>query len=212
MELEAPIRQQDNSFIVKLNVLSSLQTTYTSRERDSHSTPPLTLPVLETFLRELAVQFEAYSKRWFTAPILPIVFTKRLSHKWNYGEHPPYRGETESTQVCQLWYPESLHVHSRMIELSWRLMDVSYNQQPSGMGSVPKRNEQNSPQESQRQQALRKVREARVQAAISRAYADQLIHKYYKRYGTIEMEDGAGSILSDSSDDESTESDSVSEE
>ncbi len=227
MELEPPIKISDQSYIIKVNVETNIIVIYPSRESGSHTTPPDTAEALQEFIRTLATTYELYSKRWFYNQVNAIAFLKRLSHVWQFESHQPYSGPlpengSGSILVRQVWCPEQLHILPRSIQVHWKLVEASYTvEKPSGLlGSVAtlpleemsldtisatgggqEGSSVNLHLSDNRQRALRKVREARLRAAVAKWHANELLTRYYERYGTTELLDG-DSVLS--SDDEQT--------
>lgn len=220
MELDAPVRISDQSYIVDIHVEGNIVVEYPSRETGTHTTPESTEP-LQEFMQRLAATYEEYSRRWFHNQVTTIAFMKRLSHLWQFDSHQPYAGALpeggQSILVRQTWCPEKLHILPRAIQLQWKLLSASYEvEKPSGFFQPAPLEEfsvENFPEEgavntgmdlhlsSVREKAIRKVREARLRAAAARWHANELVARYYERYGTTELLDG-DSVLS--SEDETT--------
>lgn len=226
MELEAPQRVSDQTYMVNINTESNITVQYSSRETGSHTSPPDNTDEIQAFLRILAPQYEALSKRWFHNEIGIFAFMKRITHHWEFGSHAPYMGQVIPVQVRQTWCPEKLQILPRSIQLHWKLVDVSYEIPglrdggggastaaaaaaieevsldsfsgggTSGFGEIDLH------LSGVRERALRKVREARLRAAVARWHANELLVRYYERYGTTELLDGDSEL---SSDDEATQ-------
>jgi hypothetical protein len=196
MELQAPIKESDQSYIIPINIESNLRFSYSSRESGRHTTPPDTHETLKEFLNELASAYEAYSKNWFHSQLFALQFLKRLTHTWTFGTHSPYMGSSHAIMVHQIWCPEKLQIYPRMIQLHWNLVEVVYgNEHPPGFTNVVvdpdtipfTGMETIRVNPSAMERALRKVREARLQAAVTAAHAKNLLVRYYERYGTAEL-------------------------
>jgi hypothetical protein len=229
MELDAPVKLSDQSYTVKINTESNITVQYPSRESGTHTTPPETAEQLQVCIRALAAMFETYSKRWFHNQVQAFVFIKRLSHVWQFESHQPYSGPLPENgrgeiQVRQTWCPEQLHILPRNIQIHWKLLSASYEvEKPSGLlstglGSLEEFSVDTLPEaggggatgppgfdlriSGVREKALRKVRAARLRAAVAKWHANELVARYYERYGTTELLDGDSEL---SSDDEATQ-------
>jgi hypothetical protein len=216
MELGSPEKLYDGSTSIIVNVVDNLKIEYLSRESGSHTTPPLESMDLKLYVGELAQLYEEYSRKWFAKAIFTTMFISKIQHVWDMDDKEPYRGianEVYPIQVCQEWCPEKLIVLAREFKLQWRLVNVSYKQpktkikSASGSGPVEVSSEQiplNTIESSislkttLRSRALRKVREARLMAAMSKCTADELTLRYYEKYGELENRD-SGSVLSSDS-------------
>lgn len=193
MELERPIQQPDKTYRVDILVGEPLVFTYPLCERGSHSTPPE--EGVTSFLQSLATEYERFSKKWFPLPVPAVAFMSRITHAWNTGSHEPYHGDG-AVDVRQVWRPEWLHVSPRCFTLYWVLQSVAYLttkvSPDDGTDAIPltQEGEMTALVPSQRLRALRKVRAARLQAAVARARAKELITRYYERYGDTELLNG----------------------
>ncbi len=208
----------DQSYTVKLNTESNITVTFPSRETGTHVTPPESAEPLQEFLRTLAAMFESYSKRWFHNQVSAMAFIKRLSHIWQFESQQPYTGQLPeegrgAITVRQTWCPEQLHILPRTIQLHWKLVSASYEvEKPSGLlsaGTLEEFSVDAVPEaggapagfdlriSGVREKALRKVREARLRAAVAKWHANELIVRYYERYGTTELLDGDSELSSD---------------
>ena len=211
MDLLAPEKQSDQSYIVPISIESNIRFSYSSRESGKHATPPETHEAFKTFLHTLASAYEIYSRDWFSNPIIELQFLKRLTHDWNFGKHLPNSQPDSAYIVHQIWCPEKLHVYPRSIKIHWNLVDLVYgDEHPPGFKNTVvdpdtfplTEAEAVTVNPSEMERALRKVREARLQAAVTAAYAKKLALRYYERYGTMEISQ-PDSILSSSEDEES---------
>lgn len=211
MELDSPVKISDQSYTISIRVTSPIETAYPSRESGTHTTPPETSESLRAFIKGLAEVYEIYSKKWFYNQVPAVTFMKRLTHIWRFESHQPYAGPIDETDdtvgviVRQEWLPEKLHILPRVIQVHWVLQRADYTiQQSSGADdasdSIPL-GESDSQilqlQKDTRERALRKVRQARLQAAVARWQANELARRYYERYGAIEHMDGKSILSSD---------------
>ncbi len=217
MELQGPIRLENNTYKIPISVEEPYVAIYTSREMDGQVTPPDTDEVFRDFCTNMANSYDTYSQRWFHKSVPIFVFTRNLTHNWDFGTHPSNpTANGQEYRIRQVWRPTHLLVETRSIQLQWSLEEVSYHAVetsgqtlPNGIVNVPLRGEtdllplsQEAPfqiRTSLRERALRKVREARLQAAAAEARAKRLASRYYKRYGLSEFAED--SILSSDEDD-----------
>jgi hypothetical protein len=227
MELEAPQKVAEQTYRVNISVEANITVEYTSGETGTHTTPPDTTDEIQAFLRVLGPIYEDYSKRWFHMDMSVFAFLRRLVHHWDFAQQEPYTGSTLPVQVRQVWCPDHLEVLPRTIQLHWRLVGVSYEtERASGLngGGVAAQAQAQAPLEEVslesvmdgtgpattpgfpemdlrisgvREVALRKVREARLRAAVAKWHANELMVRYYERYGTTELLDGDSVLSSD---------------
>jgi hypothetical protein len=201
MELEAPIQQPDRSVHVGILVGTPLILTFDSAERDCHASPPAEL--ILGFVNDLAQLVEGFSKKWLSLPVPAISFQSRLTHNWEFGTYEPYRGSITPVRVRQIWLPERLRILARSFVVDWTLKGVTYegDQLPEtdGTEEIPLAGGEiaASLNPSQRLRALRKVRAARLQAAVARARATTLVARYYERYGAAELLNGDDALSTD---------------
>ena len=135
-------------------------------------------------------------------------FLSYLIHNWDTGNHAPYMGSTP-TLVYQEWYPEQIIVGFQTFTINWKLAKVLYKNPilTSISGPVEIASDE-IPHDSTdgtlslettlRSRALRKVRQARLVHAVSKARADALIVRYYEKYGNLEELDSNSVLSSDS--------------
>jgi hypothetical protein len=214
MELGSPEKQEDGSDIIAIEVMNNFQIEYLSKESGFHTTPPYDSTDLKIYIGQLAQLYEIYSKKWFSKVVFPSLFLSRLQHVWNTNDKQPYSGvvnEMSPIRVCQEWCPEKLIVMAREFKIIWRLDNVLYKPVKtkivSGTGAlevtseqIPLHNDESrlSLKTTLRSRALRKVRQARLLASISKAISDKLTLRYYEKYGELENRD-SGSVLSSNS-------------
>lgn len=218
MEFGSP-EKQDGTTRVSIQIETPLQVQYESNELENHTTPPPNLISFKNYLGQIAQYFEIYSKKWFSNPVFPTIFLDRLTHTWDTGTFSPYRGKfknsSDTIQLYQEWCPEQLSITLRGYTISWKLVHVQYdvsrtnNNSTSGTNTILEMstdyipvNSTNAPlalQTTLRSKALRKVRQARLLAAVSKARADRLVQNYYEKYGNLEDLD-SNSVLSSDSD------------
>lgn len=216
MELQGPIRLEDGAYKIPISVEEPYVAIYTSREMDGQVTPPETDEAFREACTLLANSYDTYSQKWFHKAVPIFVFTRNLTHNWEFGSHPANKGATgQEYRIRQVWRPDHLIIEPRAIQLQWILEEVSYHALemsgqtlPNGIVSMPLAGETEllplSKEEpfqiraSLRERALRKVREARLQAAAAEARAKRLAFRYYKRYGLSEFAED--SILSSDED------------
>lgn len=213
MEIQSPVKLQNGSYKAPITTDEPFVAIYTSRETDGQVTPPDTDEKFREFCTALANLYDTYSQKWFQKSVPIFAFMRNLAHNWTFGTHEAYRGaHGEEYRVRQVWRPDHLVIEARSIQLVWVLEEVSYhNAEMSGSDGTAVLGaetdllplSQEAPIEIRpgiRERALRKVREARLQASIAELRVRQLTFRYYERYGTAEFADG-DSVLSSDEDD-----------
>jgi hypothetical protein len=214
MELGSPERQTDDSYSINIEVMNNLQIEYISRESGFHTTPSHDSSDLKIYVGQIAQLYEEYSKKWFSKAVFPTLFLSNLHHTWNTNNKEPYTGiinDLSPIRVYQDWCPEKLIVVGKIFKIVWRLDNVLYKQRKinSASGTVPVEitseqipfdNDEDTLalRTTLRSRAIRKVREARLMAAISKATADRLTLRYYQKYGELENRDSESVLSSDS--------------
>lgn len=214
MELGSPEKQPDGSHSIHIEVMNNLQYEYLLKESGHHVTPSPDSTSLKLYVGQLAQLYEEYSKKWFSKVIFPSIFLSKLQHNWNLNNKPEYTGEVNETspiRVYQDWCPEKLIVNGREFKIFWKLNNIVYKQPKiksvSGTKPVEVTFEEIplntiertfSLKTTLRSRALRKVREARLIAAISKSTADHLAMRYYEKYGELENRDSESVLSSDS--------------
>lgn len=214
MEFGSPEKQPDGFYSIHIEVMNTLHIEYISKESGQHTTPSHDLNDLKVYLIPIAQLYEQYSKRWFSKAVFPSLFLSRVQHIWNVNNKPEYTNvvnEKSPIRVCQDWCPEKLVTNSKEYKLHWKLVSVEYKEgkfKPvSGTGPIEVGSEQfplNTVESvfslttTLRSRAVRKVREARLMAAISKSQADRLTLRYYEKYGEFENRDSESVLSSDS--------------
>ena len=156
----------------------------------------------------MATLYESYSLKWFNKRIPPFFFLQNLSHKWNHSNSEPYQSENKSVgsaiTVHQTWRPETITVHPKLFQISWVLETSKYSSYslPPGIQSeeIPY-GENQMPMilsETPRSVFHRKIRRAKMVAAIAALRVKKLYLKYYKRYGDFTMNEDDSPLSSDS--------------
>lgn len=198
MELERPLQLPDKTYRVPVLVAEPYTFDCELKERGSHVTPEGTEAVA-ALVRDMAAQYEQLSKKWLPLPVLAVTFLGRVSHAWEFGTHQPYYGTAQEVIARQSWRPEWIHVNARTFVVHWTLASISYREDSGEETEVQDGTEEiplaagppaASLVPSQRLRALRKVRAARLQAAVARARAKALVVRYYERYGERELLNG----------------------
>ena len=214
MDFAGPEKKSDGSYTIHISASNNLQLEYNSSESGQHTTPPYDSRDLKIYIGQISELYESYSTRWFSKQVFPTVFLSRVNHTWNTEGHSPYTGvfkDFKSITVFQEWSPEQILVTPRTFTIQWKLVNVFYKIPESrtnpSSGPLEVSYEQiplnsNNPtvilKTTLRTRALKKVREARLLAAISKARSDNLVKRYYEKYGNLEGTD-SGSVLSSDS-------------
>jgi hypothetical protein len=214
MDFTSPIKEPNGTNKIIIQTINPLKIEYTSTESEKHTTPPYDSPDFKKYIGEIAMLYEPYSKKWFTRPVMATIFLSRLTHSWNTGTHQPYRGTfktaNDSINVYQEWCPEQLLVSAQSFTIVWKLLAVDYNIQSRNSISGPTEVQSDlipldstdatlSLETTLRSKALRKVRQARLIYAVSKARADALTIRYYEKYGNLEELDSNSVLSSDGS-------------
>ena len=208
MDFSSPIKNTNGTSTINIETLTPLKIKYTSSESGKHTTPSYDSIDFKKYIGEIASTYESYSKKWSTRPVMSTIFLSKLMHVWNTGTHSAYNGINE-TIVYQEWNPEKIIIDVQHFTIHWNLEVVSFNN--------PRRNSFSGPFEitsdeilcdstetslqlrtTLRSRALRKVREARLISAVSKARADALTLRYYEKYGDLEYLDSNSILSSDS--------------
>jgi len=208
MDLASPNKNQNGTTTVNIQTMTPLIVEYPSTDYQNHTTPPLDSIIFKKYIGEIAVLYEAYSKKWFSRPLMATQFLSHLIHNWNTEKHAPYMGSTP-TLVYQEWYPEQIIVAFQTFTINWKLETVVYKNPiftpisgPLEVTSdeIPHHSTDGtlSLETTLRSRALRKVRQARVVYAVSKARADALTVRYYEKYGNLEELDSNSVLSSDS--------------
>ena len=208
MEFSSPIKNTNGTSTINIETLTPLKIKYTSSESGKHTMPSYDSIDFKKYIGEIASLYESYSKKWSTRAVMSTIFLSKLAHVWNTGEHEPYDGINE-TLVYQEWSPKKIIIDVQHFTIHCNLEVVSFNN--------PRRNSFSGPFEitsdeilcdstetslqlrtTLRSRALRKVREARLISAVSKARADALTLQYYEKYGDLEYLDSNSVLSSDS--------------
>ena len=183
---------------------------YLLEEPGTHSFPTDTCNDFRQVCATIANEYELYSAKWFGSKVLPVTFLQRVSHSWNFGKHPP--SPASSSSVRQAWCPDHIQLLPTTNKIHWKLDSVKYltsdMQQPSGPQEMDTNDipllEVKEPvaiDSSPRSRAIRKVRMARLLAAVSKARVARLTKRFYERYGSLQVS-ADDPILSSESEDE----------
>ena len=210
MEFEAPVKLPNNAYKVQINTAQPFIMEYLLEETGTHSFPTDTCDEYRQVCAAIAREYEDYSAKWFGSRVLPVTFLQRLSHSWNFGKHP--LSPATSSAVRQGWCPDHIQLLPTTNKIHWRLESVKYLgsevHQPSGpqeldTNDIPlqEAREPVAIDSSPRSRAIRKVRMARLLAAVSKARVARLTKRFYERYGSLEVSVD-DPILSSESEDE----------
>lgn len=208
MEFTSPIKNPNGTTTVNIETIKFLKVQYQSNDTGSHNTPSPDSITFKRYIGEIAMLYENYSKKWFTRAIMSTIFLSKLMHTWKTEGHPPYMG-SPPTVVNQEWCPEQLIVNLQSFTIIWKLQSVNYTSPVALIASGPveitfdeiphdSTDDPLSLETTLRSRALRKVRQARLIAAVSKARADSLSVHYYEKYGNLEELDSNSVLSSDS--------------
>jgi hypothetical protein len=209
MEFGSPEKNRDGITRISIQTEAFLKLEYISSESTEYPAPPIHFIEIQQYLKIIANNYEQYSKKWFGIPVDSVLFLQRLTHTWDTTNYK----SAWIGRVYQEWCPEQLLITGRGFTIIWKLVKNIYkdtwsNNSVSGT-SIREIDSEQMPLDSTnaivslnttlRSRALRKVREARLIAAVSKARADALTKRYYEKYGNMENND-SNSVLSSESD------------
>jgi hypothetical protein len=154
--------------------------------------------VAEQFTTFITVFLQKASK-YFSQPIDTALFLQRIQHTYE-GE------ENESGEDMQVsWIPAFVLFHPNRYIIHWKLVNT---ESPPGKAdtlepvpATPIETTSISPVRT-RQELRRKIRQARLKAAVAKLYLQKLAQKYYERYGNFSGLEESESELSSESDGE----------
>jgi hypothetical protein len=214
MELDAPIRERDQSYTVPIRCLQPYMFTYTTEsiEQNGHSYPTTDCSNYKELCNVIAIEYEKYSLKWFGTKTMPIMFLGRLSHSWDVGKHVPAE-RSYTGPVRQSWCPDHIKLLPNTNRIHWKLYSADYRLEendvkPSGPDEHDTSRIPFEPvreiitiNSTPRSRAIRKVRMARLYAAISAERVARLTKRFYERYGSVDALEG-DDVLSSESEDE----------
>ena len=216
MEFKPPKHISDTTYTVPIETDMTVLTEYEIIDPDpNHTYPPEDNPQLRNCVAEIANQYETYSKKWFSAFILCANFIQRSTHSWDFGSFPPYVGNCSNIIVRQTWRPEQIRILPRSFQIQWKLIGVQYIDPNARISGQDGPDDEDIPlatdgpgthnplilQTSLRARAKRKLRKARLKAAVAKFIAQELTRRYYEKYGTLEGADRESVLSSDADSD-----------
>lgn len=216
MEFQSPVRMSDTNYSIKIDIDSSeyFCTTYPSSDINTHTSPSEDNLELRIYLSKIANLYDSYSQKWFSTPVPPAIFFRRVSHSWIYEKHPPYRGKLPLIRVRQTWSPEQITILGRAIQIRWSLRDVFYEDPKVITSGTPDTVDETTELSSEipfsaelaplyiepslRSRARRNIRKVRLEVATLALKVKTLTEKYYEKYGNLEGTDNESILSSDS--------------
>jgi hypothetical protein len=202
MEFSSPIRQNPTSFIAPVQTTKYLEIVYSSTVSGSHTTPPLDRIEVKQYISEMAVLYEAYSMKWFNKKVQPFFFIKNTAHKWNHLNAQPPTGQTP-IRIHQVWRPETIVIQPSLFEIQWALHEAEFDSHVSGITQQSEEIPYGDNQiqfvlkETLRSKMHRKIRRAKMIAAVADLNVKKLVLKYYKLYGENIINDNVSPLSSD---------------
>jgi len=176
-------------------------------EENGYSYPTVDCAEYKALCNTIAKEYEQYSAKWFSTKTMPVVFLNRISHSWDVGKHSP-APESYTGPVCQSWCPDHIKLLPSTNRIHWKLHSAEYHVKPSGPVELDTNRIPFEPaiemvtiNSSPRSRAIRKVRMARLHAAVSNARLARLTKRFYERYGSVNALEG-DDVLSSESEDE----------
>jgi len=158
--------------------------------------------VPEQFTTFITVFLQKASK-YFSQPIDTALFTQRIQHTYE-GE------ENESGEDVQVsWIPAFVLFYPNRYVIHWKLVST---ENPPGKADIIEPPAAPSPTEPLQSTSIspvrttreirKKIRQARLKAAVAKLYLQRLTQKYYEKYGNFSGLEESESELSSESDDE----------
>ena len=207
MEFSSPVQQGTAVYVVPIQTTRLLTVKYASAVSGPYTTPPLDGIEIKQYLSEMARLYESFSLKWFNKKIPPFFFLQNLSHKWNHSNSEPYRSDPKyvgaTITVNQIWRPELITIQPKLFQISWVLETSTYGSYSVSPGiqseEIPYGENQTSfiLSETPRSVFYRKIRKAKLIAAIADLRVKKLYLKYYKHYGDFNPNEHDSPLSSD---------------
>jgi hypothetical protein len=182
-------------------------------------------------VNNIAEKIYTEGNKWFSSPIKPTVFLKRVSHVFSVPAMPNNYG---AKMVIVIFTPITLYIQSHLFEITWKARFEKY--EPIESNTIEFTEDLTQPEPtrtiviqshpadielveneeipfdsseaeiklSSRAIFKRRVREARLKASIATMKAEQMAEKYFRRYG-IHTDLDAESELSFESEEEDSD-------
>ena len=149
--------------------------------------------------REFIREFLDQASKYFSQKIDEELFIQRIEHTYD-GEEGPAE---EPVRVS--WIPAYIIFHPNRYIIHWKLIntesppgktgDVVEMPQPAAPTHVSPDKDNGNPTKQMR----KKIRQARLKAAVAKLYLHRLTQKYYEKYGNFSgMEDSESDLSSES--------------
>jgi len=213
MEFGSPVRQNSTTYIASVQTTRFLDIKYPSNVSGSNTSPPTDQIEMKQYLSAMALLYEPYSLKWFNKKVPAFYFIQNVTHRWDHSSITPYTSPPNFVGsmilVNQIWRPETILIQPNLFQINWVLQQSDYgsysvaNRSP---GTTPESEEipygDNQAQfvlaETPRSIFHRKIRRARLIAAIANLRVKKLYLKYYRCYGEFTPGEADSPLSSDS--------------
>ncbi len=221
MYLGDPNQISERTTIIPILEPPDIEVKYKIQGEGVHPIPPETDLTIQEFTHALATLFESYSAKWFPVPTAFLAFVGRVSYRWVPAGADSVQPPSSHCITHQVWVPERLTLYPLTFQITWKLKSTQYTippppsttgeLEPVELDFLPCEDEETNAilQDAPRKRARRKVRLARLHAALAKWRAAKLADRYYKRYGMDSgARDGTESVLSTDTEADELEDDS----
>lgn len=202
MEFESPTRNHHGETIIRMNPSNTFICIYSSKLKNP---VPDGVNILKAYVGEIARNFETYSVKWLSSPILSQNFINNLSHNWNCEISTD---EIEKiVTVRQTWLPTYIEIKRGKYLLHWKLTSTQSENNVNTVLSSGQDDDSNIPYadetviattlQSPRARIKEKIRVARIKATALKWKLNELMESYYEKYGTFEGIDKESPLSSD---------------
>ena len=142
------------------------------------------------------------ASKYFSQPIDMPLFLQRIQHTYE-GEKNESGGELQVS-----WIPAFILFYPNRYVIHWKLINT---ENPPGEADIVEASPELSPPMDFRatttispvrttREMRKKIRQARLKAAVAKLYLERLTQKYYQKYGNFSGLEGSESELSSESD------------
>jgi len=196
MEFETPIRHEANKYTIPISTTKYMDVLYRTNVVGSLTTPPLEQIECKSYIADMAVLYETYSKNWFDREVLSIVFVSNVRHEWKHPVNmivtaPKY--ENIPFIIHQVWRPHHISLEHGVYTIHWVLISGEQNEidletSPSDKSSVEIPYGPNQVlfvlRKMSKREHERKLRKARINLEAAKYKLYKLLTHYIEKYGT----------------------------
>lgn len=208
MEFDNPVRRSNGTIHIKIASNNILSLDY---ETSESAPEPKDTYELISYIKEISITFQEYSKRWFNADLKHVSFMEGVENVWKYENNqvPTYSDVIKVVNVHQEWIVESMDVYEKTYKINWNLHSFKYTpitnmekKLVSGCDQyvdIPYAEDGDVPTiiKSPRATMKEKIRRARIKATAAKLKLELLTESYYNRYGSLEHIDRGSELSSE---------------